>query len=86
MCDGVELENAWIFKYLGSLFRADGDQKADVKTRVTIAMVTSGKMRGIWASDHIPLSLKLRLYKTGVCSKLTYGSEAWLLDEEQLES
>ena len=37
-------------------------------------------MRGIWASKHIPLALKLRIYKTGVCSRLTYGSETWRLD------
>ena len=37
-------------------------------------------MRGIWASRHIPTSLKMRIYKTGVCSKMTYGSEAWCLN------
>ena len=66
VCNGVELSNCWLFKYLGSLFRADGDQKTDIKTRVAIALVTSGKMRSIWAAKHVPLSLKLRIYKTGV--------------------
>ena len=37
-------------------------------------------MRNIWASHTIPMKLKLRIYKTGVCSRLTYGSEAWHLD------
>ena len=43
-------------------------------------------MRGIWDSKHIPLSLKLRIYKklwiykTGVCSRLVYGCEGWKLD------
>ena len=84
-CDGVDLDNVWLFKYLGSLFRADGDQKTDIRSRVAIAMVTSVKMRGIWASPHIPQSLKLRIYKTGVCSKLTYGSEAWVLDARAIK-
>ena len=35
----------------------------------------------IWTSKHILLSVKLRIYKTGVWSKLTYGSEAWDLDD-----
>lgn len=86
VCNGVELSNCWLFKYLGSLFRADGDQKTDIKTRVAIALVTSGKMRSIWAAKHVPLSLKLRIYKTGVCSKLTYGSEAWILDAKAVKT
>ena len=36
-------------------------------------------MRNIWAAQTTPISLKLRIYKTGVCSRLTYGSEAWQL-------
>ena len=36
-------------------------------------------MRGIWDSKFIPLKLKLRIYKTGVCSRLVYGSEGWIL-------
>ena len=82
-CEDVELDNVWLFKYLGSLFRADGDQKVDVSARIAAATSTAGRMRAIWASKHIPLSVKLRIYKTGVCSKLTYtyGSEAWDLDE-----
>ena len=38
--------------------------------------------RNIWASKSTPLRLKMRIYKTGVCSKLVYGSEAWPLDEK----
>ena len=37
-------------------------------------------MRSIWSARTTPLKLKLRIYKTGVCSRLTYGSEAWRLD------
>ena len=39
-------------------------------------------MRNIWSSSSIPLGLKLRIYKTGVCSRLVYGAEGWLLDEQ----
>ena len=71
-----------MFKYLGSWFRSDGDQKADIRARIAAANATAGKMRQIWASRTIPLRLKLRIYSVGVCSKLTYGSEAWRLDEK----
>ena len=39
-------------------------------------------MRNIWAARTTPLQLKLRIYRTGVCSKLVYGCEAWFLDEK----
>ena len=81
VCEGKQLENVWLFKYLGSRFRADGDQIADVKARIATATATAGKMRAIWSSRSTPIKLKLRIYKSGVCSRLTYGSETWRLDE-----
>ena len=47
-----------------------------------MACTAAGKMRSIWSSKTVPLRLKLRIYCTGVCSKLTYGCEAWKLDEQ----
>ena len=81
ICDGEDLNNMWSFIYLGAKFSADGDHTTDVKARIAMAMKTAGKMRHIWASTIIPLQLKLRIYVAGVCSQLTYGSEAWRLDE-----
>ena len=69
----------WQFIYLGSRFQADGDQLADIKARIALATSTAGKMRGVWAAKAVPLSLKMRIYKTGVCSRLIYGSEGWKL-------
>ena len=80
-CEGEKIGNEWIFKYLCSRFRADGDQLCDIKARIVTVTVTEGKMRGIWASKSIPTSLKMRIYKTGVCSKMTYGSETWNLND-----
>ena len=76
-----EIDNVWIFKYLGSRFQADGSHLTDIKARIAAAQTTAGKMRNIWASKSTPLRLKLRIYKVGVCSKLTYGCEAWELDD-----
>ena len=80
VCEGEEIENVWTFKYLGSIFRADGDQTTDIKARIAAATTVAGKMRNIWASSTIQLGLKLRIYKTGVCSRLVYGAEGWILD------
>ena len=32
-------------------------------------------------NSNIKFSVKLKIYKTAICSLLTYGSEAWVLDE-----
>ena len=79
-CEGSPIDNVWLFKYLGSRFRADGDEVADIKARIAASTSTAGKMRAIWASRSTPLKLKMRIYKTGVCSRLTYGCEAWHLN------
>ena len=36
-----------------------------------------GKLRNIWWDDNLHLNLRMRLYKSCICSILTYGSEAW---------
>ena len=47
--------------------------------RMGMAEQIAGKLRHVWAARTVPLKLKLRIYKTGVCSRLVYGSEAWCL-------
>ena len=56
----------------------------DVRAKVVRATKTAGKIRNIWSSRNIPLQLKLRIYKTGVCSQLAYGSEAWKLNADTI--
>ena len=36
-------------------------------------------MRHIWGDNELHKNLLMRLYKSSVCSILTYGSEAWRL-------
>mgnify|MGYP003326603192 CR=1 FL=1 len=80
-CEGKRLENVYIFKYLGSQFAADGDEVHDVKRRVALATSRMGELRNVFNAK-ISLRVKLRIYKTAVCSLLTYGCEAWHLSEE----
>ena len=35
VCEDVDIDNVWVFKYLGSWIRIDGDQLCDVDTRIT---------------------------------------------------
>ena len=74
-CEGRELENVFLFKYLGSLFAADGRQRFDIEVRIAKAKVRCGKLRKIFDSKHVRLELKLRLYATAVCSLMTFGAE-----------
>ena len=65
-CEGADLENVYKFKYLGSLFTADGEHKYDVETRCTMAQSRCGDLRTVFNSEHISLALKLKIYKTAV--------------------
>ena len=75
-----QIKNCWVFEYLGSLFFPDAKHLSDVRRRIDMARTRAGKLRHTWAALTLPLQLKLRLYKAAVCSIMTYGSEAWLLD------
>ena len=78
-CDGKSLENIFLFKYLGSIFAANGSHEHDVTRRITLAMKRSGQLRNIFDSPDIPLATKLNIYKSAVMSLMTYGCEAWAL-------
>ena len=80
-CEGEELENKFKFKYLGTLFAADGVQDYDIAARINKAKVRCGQLSHIFDSDKLSLELKIRLYVAAVCSLLTYGSETWLLTD-----
>ena len=82
MCEGEGLKNCFVFRYLGSLFSADGSEDKDVKRRVAMAVGRCGKLRHVMQSSHIPLVTKIKIYKCAVGSLFTYGSEAWCLSEK----
>ena len=62
-------DNCCRFKYMGSNFDVDGDQTIDVLTRVAMAQQRFGKMRHIWKDNILHQSLRLRLYRSSVCSR-----------------
>ena len=49
-----------------------------------MAMSRCGKLKHIFASPLLSLSLKIRLYKAAVCSVFTYGCETWDLNEKTM--
>ena len=54
----------------------------DVRARIAMARTRFGQLRHLWHDKCLHLNLRLRLYKSCVCSILTYGCEAWCLDVE----
>ena len=61
------------------MFAADDKHEYDVKRRIALATARMGQLRHAFNAD-ISLNIKLKLYKTAVCSLLTYGSEVWFID------
>ena len=82
ICEGQPLNNVFRFRYLGTIFAANGSQHFDVDARIAMAMARCGRLRSIFDSEVITLNLKLRLYEVAVCSLLTYGCETWDIDEK----
>ena len=77
-----ETKLKWVydFPYLGHHFQADGDAMHAVEVRLGMASACFGKLHHIWSSSELPLSTKLQLYASGVCSILTHAHEAWKLN------
>ena len=50
----------------------------DVRARIAMARQRFGKMRHIWTDNNVlHQNLRIRLYRSCVCSIMTYGSETW---------
>ena len=82
-CEGESLENVFHFTYLGSVFSADGCQRHDIKRRVGMATTRMGQLRHVFNAN-ISFRLKMKIYKSAICSLLTYGCEAWDLSEKNI--
>ena len=81
-CEGDQLENVFLFKYLGSIFAADGDQKHDIRRRTALAATRCGQLRHCFDAKGISMATKLKIYMAAIISVLTYGSETWRLTKE----
>ena len=71
------LDNLYQFKYLGSIFTADGDVIQDVEARIAMALQRWSSLRHLFLSPHLSLNIKVRLYSASVCSLIAFGSESW---------
>ena len=63
-------------------YTADDTQDNDISRRIAIATKRCGQLHHVFSSPDIPMSTKIMIYRTVVISILTYGCEAWRLDEK----
>ena len=75
--EGEQIDNVHSFVYLGSKTQCDGDSMADVKHRMVIAQSAFSDLYKLWEDCRLPLSMKLKMYSTAVCSTFTHACESW---------
>ncbi|CAD7931346.1 unnamed protein product, partial [Amoebophrya sp. A25] len=64
---------------LGSTLTQDGDDEADVRSRIERAQRKSGELSKVFAHRSISRELKLRILRVFVLPVALWGSEAWTL-------
>ena len=53
-----------VFKYLGSMFAAEGGSETDVNNRVKVAWAKWREVSGVMCDKKMPIKLKDKIYKT----------------------
>ena len=76
-CEEKPLDKVFQFKYLGSIFSANGDADHDINARIAMALKRWSSLRHIFSSPHLSTNIKLRLYSASVCSLIAFDSESW---------
>ena len=75
--EGEQLDNVYTFEYLGCRIQSDGDEKADINHRMSIAQTIFNSLSHLWGDHRLTNNMKIRLYISAVCSTLNHGCEAW---------
>jgi hypothetical protein len=58
-CESKKLKNVYQFKYLGSMFAADGTQMLDVRRRTAMAMRRCGQLRNVFVSEDVSVKMSV---------------------------
>ncbi len=77
------------FKYLGSMFVANGQGTEEIRSRINLARSAVSRLQSLlWSRREISLRTKGRVYQAVVRSILLYGCETWwvrVADQRMLE-
>ena len=79
---GEEIKNVTTFKYLGSMFDAEGGTTTDCKNRVRLAWNKWREVTGVICDKKVPVKLKHKIYKTVIRPTMTYGAECWTMKKK----
>ncbi len=89
LLDGEPLEDVEKFKFLGSMFVANGQGAGETRSRINLASSAFPRLQScLWSRREISLRTKSRVYQAVVCSILLHGCETWpvrVADERMLE-
>ncbi|CAD7975436.1 unnamed protein product [Amoebophrya sp. A25] len=73
------VEQVHAFAYLGSTLTQDGDDEADILSRIERAQKKSGELSRVFAQRNISRELKTRILRVFVLPVALWGSETWTL-------
>ena len=79
---GEEIKNVTTFKYLGSMFDAEGGTTTDCKNRVRLAWNKWREVTGVICDKKVPVKLKHKIYKTVIRPTMTHGAECWTMKKK----
>ena len=68
--------------YLGSKIHCNDETKVGVKHSIVITPAAFSSLYSLWNDNRVPLAIKLRLYKTTVCSTMARVCKAWGFTDE----
>ena len=78
-----EVKTVKTFKYLGSMFDANGGAVKDVNNRVKIAWSKWRETTGVMCDRNIPTKLNDKVYKTAIKPAMVYGAECWAVRKKE---
>ena len=82
MGDGTTLEWVGKFCYLGDMINANGGADSAVAARISAGWKKFREMLPFLTNKAVPLTLKVKVYKSCVRSCMLYGSETWAMKAE----
>ena len=79
------IQTVKVFKYLGSMFAAEGGSDTDVNNRMNVAWAKWREVSGVRCDKKMPIKLKDKIYKTIVKPATIYGSECWAVKKNDTQ-
>ena len=75
-------KNVTTFKYLMSMFDAEGGSTTDCENTVRLAWNKWREVTGVICDKKVPVTLKHKIYKTVIKAAMTYGAECWTMKKK----